>query len=161
MDRYAKFIQLFGSIFLAFVGFFVVLALIILGLRYMFGVLDYLPWFSVMFTLFIICVPALLFITVYFIYFKLTKSHPSRVVQYFSYAMFSIALAAWAYFWIADFVIFFKKHYNSIGQYNCFNLAFLAANVGLIFFIGIVQALTTNKEKDWMERNEDIVKGME
>jgi chromate transport protein ChrA len=148
-----KYIKLLGTIILTFVGFIIALALVILGLRYIFGLLDFMPWFSVMFTLIIICVPALLFITVYLIYVRHTKPHPSKAAKIFSYIIFSIALAAWLYFWVLDFIIFFKHHYNNIEAYHCYNLAFLAANVFFIFLVGIVQALSTNKEIGWMEKN--------
>jgi hypothetical protein len=140
-----KYIRLFGTIFFTFVGFIVALGLLILGLRTIFGVLDYMPWFSIMFTLFIICVPAVLFITVYIIYVKHTKPHPSKAVKIFSHSIFIIALGAWLYFWI--------HHYASIGEYHCYNLAFLAANVFIIFLVGIIQALSTKKEVDWMEKS--------
>jgi hypothetical protein len=148
-----KYIRLFGTIFFTFIGFIVALGLLILGLRTIFGVLDYMPWFSVMFTLFIICVPAVLFITVYIIYVKHTKPHPSKAAKIFSYIIFTIALGAWLYFWVLDIIIFFKHHYTSIGEYHCYNLAFLAANVFIIFLVGIVQALSTKKEVDWMEKS--------
>jgi hypothetical protein len=148
-----KYIRLFGTILFSFLGFIVALGLLILGLRSIFGVLDYMPWFSVMFTLFIICVPAVLFITVYLIYIKHTKPHPSKAAKIFSYIIFTIALGAWLYFWVLDIIIFFKHHYTSIGEYHCYNLAFLASNVGVIFLVGIVQALSTKKEVDWMEKS--------
>jgi hypothetical protein len=148
-----KYIRLFSTIFFTFVGFIVALALVVLGLRFIFGVLDYMPWFSVMFTLFIICVPAVLFITVYIIYIKHTKAHPSKAAKVFSYIIFIIALAVWLYYWMQDFIIFFKHHYTSIGEYHCYNLAFLASNVFIIFLVGIVQALSTKKEADWMEKS--------
>jgi hypothetical protein len=148
-----KYIRLFSTLFFTFVGFIAALGLLILGLRTIFGVLDYMPWFSVMFTLFIICVPAVLFITVYIIYIKHSKPHPSKAAKVFSYTIFTIALAAWLYFWVLDIIIFFKHHYTSIGEYHCYNLAFLSANVFVIFLVGIVQALSTKKEVDWMEKN--------
>ncbi len=155
MDENGKYLRLFATIFFTFIGFVVALLLVMLGLRLLFGILDYIPWFSLMFTLFIICVPAVLFITVYLIYFKHTKGHPSAAVRKFSYVLFTIAIGFWVFFWIKDLIIFFKHHTNGIDAYNIYNLAFLSANVGLIFFIGIVQALTTNKEVDWMERNKN------
>jgi hypothetical protein len=152
MNDTDKYIRLFGIILLTFVGFIVALALLILGLRSFFGMLDYMPWFSVLFTLIIICTPAVLFITVYFIYVRHTKPHPSKAAKIFSYIIFAIALGAWFYFWVLDFIIFFKHHYNNIDAYHCYNLAFLSANVFFIFLVGIVQALSTKKEVDWMEK---------
>ena len=62
-------------------------------------------------------------------------------------------LTAWACCLITDLITFFKSHYRDIAHYNSYNLAFLAANVGVIFFVGILQALTSSKEVDWMDRN--------
>ena len=56
---------------------------------------------------------------------------------------------------LKDLMIFFKHHYNGISEYNCYNLAFLSANIFVIFFVGIVQALSTKKEVEWMERERD------
>lgn len=155
MNDNGKYLRLFGTLFFTFIGFIVALVLIMLGLRLLFGVLNYIPWFSVMFTLSIVCMPAVLFLTVYGIYFKQTKGHFSAAVRYFSYTVFTIAVAAWLYFWVQDFIIFFTHHYNGISEYNCYNLAFLSANIFAIFFVGIVQALKAKKEIPWMERERD------
>ena len=152
MDDNGKYIRLFGTLFFTFIGFILTLFLIMFGLKVLFGVLNTIPWFSAMFTLLIVCVPAVLFITVYLIYFKQTKTHFSAAVRYFSYAVFTIAITSWLYFWVLDFIIFFKMHYNGISEYNCYNLAFLSANVFAIFFVGIVQALKAKKEVNWMDR---------
>lgn len=154
MNENGKFIRLFGTIFFSFIIFIITLIVVLLGLKYLFGILDKIPWFSVMFTLFIICVPAVLFISVYCIYFKRTLTHPSKKARVFSYIIFATALAAWGYFWVIDLFAFFKFHHNSIDRYQCFNLAFLSANIGSIFLVGIVQALSTQKELSWMEKNE-------
>ena len=152
MEDNGKYLRLFGTLFFTFIGFIVALFLIMFGLKVLFGVLNYIPWFSAMFTLLIVCVPSVLFITVYLIYFKQTKTHFSSAVRYFSYSVFTIAIASWLYFWVLDFIIFFKMHYNGISEYNCYNLAFLSANVFAIFFVGIVQALKAKKEVSWMDR---------
>jgi hypothetical protein len=153
MKEEGKYIRLFGTIFFSFLGFIAAFALLMVALKYTFRMLDHIPWFSLLFTLFIVCVPAVLFISVYLIYIQHTKPHPSKPARIFSYIIFTISLAAWAYYWFLDIVLFFKHHYNSIGEYNCFNLAFLASNVGIIFLVGIVQALSSNKEVGWMEKS--------
>ena len=154
MNNKGKFIRLFGTIFFCFLLFILAIVILLVSLKYIFGVLDHIPWFSMMFTLFIICVPAVLFITVYSIYTKRTLTHPSKKARIFSYLIFTLALLCWGYFWVIDIITFFKYHYNSIDRYQCFNLAFLSANIGVIFLVGIVQALSTAKELDWMEKSE-------
>ncbi len=152
MNENGKFVRLFGTIFFSFITFIVVLILVMLGLKFLFGILDKIPWFSLMFILFIISVPAVLFLSVYTIYFYRTRQHPSSFARYFSYIIFGAVSLCWLYVWIDDLIIFFKYYYNSISHYNSFNLAFLAGNIGLIFLIGILQAFTSKKETTWLDK---------
>ena len=152
MEENGKYLRLLGRIGLMFIVFIGTLTVLMYALKYFFGILDMMPWFSLLYVLFIICVPALIFITIYYIYYNQTKGHPSKRVRIFSNILFAVMFAAWAFYWTWDFFIFFQKQYREIQHYNSYNLAFLSANIGIIFFIGIVQALTTKKEVDWMER---------
>lgn len=154
MEENGKYLRLLGRIGLAFIILVVTLFIIIYGLRFFFGVVDSMSWFSLFFALFIICVPATIFITVYFIYYNHTKGHPSKGVRIFSNSVFAVILCSWIYFLVLDIILFSTKQYRDIQHYNTYNLAFLSANVGIIFFIGIVQALTTKKEEHWMDRGE-------
>lgn len=155
MEENGKYLRLLGRIGLMFIIFFVSLYILIYGLRGFFGLVDSMPWFSLFFALFVICVPSLIFITVYIIYYYHTKGHPSKAVRIFSYAVFAIVLCSWVYFLLLDIILFSTKQYRDIQHYNTYNLAFLSANVGIIFFIGIVQALTTKKEEHWMDREKN------
>ena len=101
---------------------------------------------------FIILVPAALFIPAYIVYFRRTSSHPRKIVKAVSYLVFSIAIGAWAVFLVMDMTVFFKHAYTTIGMYKSYDMVFLAANVACFFLIGVLQALTTEKEADWMER---------
>ena len=51
-----------------------------------------------------------------------------------------------------DVVKFFTTQATDTDKYYSYNLLFLVCNGALIFLIGILQALTTEKEKNWMER---------
>ncbi|MCP9751092.1 hypothetical protein [Ferruginibacter sp. HRS2-29] len=152
-ERLSKYIRLFGTIFLVFVGFIAANLLLLLLLRLTFGFLDKLPVMVYIYMLFIITVPAALFITVYIIYFQRTKYHPSVPVRYFSYAVFTIALLMWGTAYVSDVITFFKHSYGGISYYKSYELAFLAGNVGAIFLVGIIQALSAQKEVDWMEKH--------
>ena len=153
MEENGKFLRLFGRIGLTGLIFFIALFATIYLLRMIFGVLDFMPWFSMFYTLLIVFVPAFIFVTVFVIYFYQSKRHISKNVRLFSNIIFSVMLTAWACCLITDLITFFKSHYRDIAHYNSYNLAFLAANVGVIFFVGILQALTSSKEVDWMDRN--------
>lgn len=152
-DKFGKYFRLFGTIFFTFVGFLLLFLLVFAGLRLLFGFLDYVPWFVYVYMLFILAVPSALFITAHTIYFQRTTKHPSTPVRWISYVFFTVALIAWIVFFVLDLQLFFKHNYNDIAHYHTYNLLFLSLNVGGVFFIGVIQALSTEKEVDWMERH--------
>lgn len=152
-DDFGKLLRLFGNIFLSLVGFIIALALLLLGIKLIFGLMEYIPWFTYVYMVFIILVPAALFIPAYIIYFTRTKKHPNKFIRSVSYLFFLMALVTWSVFLVLDIITFFKHAYPAIGMYLSYNMSFLAANVACFFLIGVMQAFTTPKEKDWMERN--------
>ena len=158
-DRYGKYVRLFGTIFFAMLGFILAFILLLLGVRLIFGLLSFISWSAYVYTLFIMMVPAVLFISIFIIYFKRTSSHPSPFVRYISYSLFSIALIFWAIFFALDLITFFKHAYTDIEKYNGYNYIFLSANVATIFLVGVMQAFSAPKEKDWMERNREKENG--
>jgi hypothetical protein len=93
------------------------------------------------------------FMSVYFIFFKRTKNHPVAAVRIISkiffVAGFLISLAVLVY----DMRSFFTKYSTDIAGYMGLSLTYLAGNVAMLFLIAIIQALTTSKEVDWMDRN--------
>jgi hypothetical protein len=153
-DRFGKYLRLFGSILFLLLGFLVSVILILVLLRVIFGLMSYIPLITYAYMIFILLVPSLLFITCYIIYFKRTKSHPKVVVRWISYVVFAAALAAWCIFLVKDAIIFYKHAYNAIGMYYSYNMIFLSLNVAAFFLVGVLQALSMEKEVDWMERAE-------
>lgn len=151
-DNLSKYLKLSGSILLSFLSFILLLALLMISLRFFFGLLGNLPWVVFIYLLFIISVPAAIFVTAYLVFYKRTASHPSRTVRIISSFFFIIALIAWLAFYVIDIISFAKYGYPEIEKYYSFNLLFLFCNVSCIFFIGVLQALTGEKEKDWHDR---------
>ena len=154
-DRYSKYFQLSFNLFFTLLGFILSLLLLMLGLKFIFGLLDKIPWFVFMYMMFIIMIPAALFITIFIIYFKRTTRHPSAVVRGISYSIFTVALLFWGAAFIWDMIEFFKKGSREISNYYSYNIFLLAASVAAIFLVGILQAFTTEKEKDWMEKRKE------
>ncbi|MEY4703299.1 MAG: hypothetical protein RIR96_1196, partial [Bacteroidota bacterium] len=102
-----------------------------------------------------LCIPPVLFCTVFYIFFKRTGSHPSKPVRLFSKSVFILAIAYWLFLLGTDLVFFLKNGYGELGKYETYNLIPLFSTVALIFFMGVLQALTTEKEKDWMDKYKD------
>jgi|GEM_PF-984965 len=163
-DKFEKYLKLSHRILLVLVVFIASLLLILFGLRLIVGMLDKLPWFTYLFTLFIIIVPSAIFITIFSVNIARTKYHPSASVKMVSYILlvaallawiYLAALLAWIYFLISDIVTFFKTAVQQINPYNSYSVLYLAGSVALIFAIAIIQALSTKKEKDWMEKRKE------
>lgn len=154
-DRFAKYLQLSFGLFVSILGFLVAIILLLLGFKYAFRLLDYIPWFVYLFVIFIIIVPATLFGTIFTIYFKRTKTHPSVAVRFISQGFFAVALLCWAAAFVMDMITFFKTGAREVSSYYSYNIFLLTASVAVIFLIGVMQALTSEKEKDWMERRND------
>ncbi len=156
-DKFTQYLKLSNRLIIILIGFVVTLLLVLIGLKYSLRLLDSLPWFVYLFTLFIIMVPILVFITIFLVYFSRTKKHPSAAVRYFSWGLFTAALALWGYILVTDIYTFFKTSSQQIGHYNSYSVLFLAGSVALIFFVGIIQAISTPQEKDWIQkRNERL-----
>lgn len=152
-DSFAKYLRLFGSILLSFLAFVGILAFLLLAAKLFFGVLSYIPWINYLYIILILMFPTALFLTAYFIFWKRTKKHPSTPVRLISYFLFCAAIVSWIWFFVLDLRLFFKYNFNSIDRFHTYNLLFLFINVACIFFVGVMQALSTEKEKDWMERS--------
>lgn len=151
-DRFGKYLRLFGSIFFLGIGIILAFILVLLGIKLLFGLMSYIPWVTYVYTIFIILVPSALFIPAYIIYIKRTAAHPNKIIRWVSYFLFSVALVTWVVFLSLDIVIFYKHAYASIGMYHSYDMIFLIANVACFFLTGVMQAFTTKKEVDWMER---------
>jgi hypothetical protein len=93
------------------------------------------------------------FMSVYFIFFKRTKKHPSKAVKIISQIVFVAGFLTSLVVLIFDMISFFTKFNTDITGYHGLSLTYLAGNVAGLFFIAIVQALTTGKEVDWMDRS--------
>jgi hypothetical protein len=152
-DQFGKYLRLFGTIFFSVIGFIIAFVLLMLGVKLLFGLMSYLPWFTYMYMIIIVLVPAALFISCFIIYFKRTISHPNKPIRYISYAIFTVALISWGIVLVADLSIFIKHAYGTIGMYYSYDMIFLSANVATFFIVGIMQAFTTPKEKDWLEKH--------
>lgn len=152
-DSFAKYLRLFGSILLSFLAFIALLALLLLAAKLFFGVLSYIPWVNYLYMILILMFPTALFLTAYFIFAKRTKSHPSKTARTISYSLFAVAIISWIWYFALDLQLFFKYYFNSIDRFHTYNLLFLFLNVACIFFVGVMQALSTEKEKDWMDRH--------
>lgn len=155
-NQSGRFLRLFGNIFFSLIGIIVLVALIMLALRLISSGFDAIPWFTYFYMCIVLLIPPTLFGTVHIIFFRKTKYHPSTWVKYISYFLFTPLLISWAVILIIDFKEFFTNHYPDIERYYAFNLLILFINVAVVFFIGVLQALTTEKEKDWMERRKQF-----
>ncbi len=150
-DRFTKFSKLYFYIFLLFLAVPVCIALVIV-FGYGFSKLVSSKPFDIIYELLIMVMPAALFSTVYYIFFKRTKYHTAPVVKIISQLLFIAGFCTCVVIVTTDIMAYIKKSHQDITNYKSFTLWFLAGNVALLFFIAIIQALTTKKEEDWLTK---------
>ncbi len=151
-DRFIKYSKLYALIFLMFLAIPVILGLLI-ATFYGISKLVSSSVVDIIFGLGVITLAPALFSSVYVIFLKRTKQHPSAIVRAISYTFFVTGITCSAIILVTDMLSFFGKYGIDITDYRCFSLAYLAGNVGGLFLIAIIQAFTTKKEMDWMDRN--------
>lgn len=154
-DKFAKYLQLSNRLIITLVAFIASLLLLLFGIRLIFSLLDSMPWFVYLFTLFIIIITSAIFICIFLTSLYRIKHHPSAPVRLISYILNGAAFLGWVYFLCRDIITFFLTGSQQISNYNSYNVLYLAGSVGLIFLLAIIQALSLEKEKDWIEKRKE------
>jgi membrane protease YdiL (CAAX protease family) len=150
-DRFSKYSKLYVLIFLLFLSVPVVFGLVV-GAMYGFSKLVSSSVVDVLFELVVISVPPAVFATAYYIFIRRTKRHPSVPVKMISQLLFILGFCYCIVIMAISILDYFKIKPHDITSYASFSLLFLAGNIGLLFFLAIIQAFTTKKEEDWMEK---------
>lgn len=150
-NRFTKYSKLYVIIFLLFLSVPVILALLV---AFFWGLSKIVSSnvADIVFGLGLITIAPAIFSTAYLIFFKRTATHPVASVRTISKIIFVAGIAISIIVLIADMVSFFTKYATDISAYRCYSLPFLAGNIATLFLIAIMQAFTTKKEVDWMDR---------
>lgn len=151
-DRFLKYSKLYVLIFLLFLLIPVMIGLFIF-LFWGFSKLVSSTIVDIIFGLGIITIPPALFSTVHLLFARRTKKHPAGWVRYISYVFFTAGIISSIFVLITDLISFFGHYYTDIAAYNCYSLSYLTGNIAGLFIIALLQAFTTQKEVDWMDRH--------
>ena len=151
-DRFVKYSKLYALIFLMFLSVPVMLGLIVAAF-YGISKLVSSSIADITFGLGVVTLAPALFSAVYVIFFKRTKKHPVAAVRIISKILFVAGILISLVVLVIDMISFFTKFNTDITGYHGLSLTYLAGNVAVLFLIAIVQALTTKKEVDWMDRS--------
>ncbi|MEI7735143.1 MAG: hypothetical protein WCI49_06730 [Ferruginibacter sp.] len=150
-DRFIKYSKLYLLIFLLFLAVPVVLGSLA-GLMYGFSKLVSSSIVDMIFELVVVVLPVAVFSTVYYIFFKRTKYHPAVAVKIISQLLFILGFLYCCITLVMGIRQYFTIKIHDITGYSTYSLLFLAGNIGMLFFLAIIQAFTTDKEEDWMEK---------
>lgn len=150
-DRFTKYSKLYLLIFLLFLSVPVLLGLIVAAFYGISRVISS-TFADISFGLLIVSLGPALFMSVYYIFFKRTRQHPSAPVRNISRLLFVAGFVISLGVLVADMFLFFARFNTDIYGYKGYTLSYLAGNIGMLFLIAIVQALTTEKEVDWIDR---------
>ncbi len=151
-DRFLKYSKLYALVFLLFLS---VPVLIGLAVFVFWGVSKTVSstLADIIFGLGIVTIPAALFMTVYLIFFRRTRSHPAGWVRYLSYLLFCTGMLFSVYALVKDLIAFFGHYSIDIASYTSYSLLYMAGNVASLFFIALVQAFSAEKETDWLDKH--------
>ena len=150
-DKFTRYTKLYILIFLMFLSIPVIFALVI-GALYGFSKIVSSAPVDIVFELLIIAIPPAIFSTAYIIFFSRTRKHPAKAIRIISITLFIIGLICCLVVLVMDMVSFFKYRGLDVNEFKCFGILFLAGNIGGLFLIAILQAFTTKKEQDWLEK---------
>jgi len=150
-DRFLKYSKLYLLIFLLFLSVPVLLGLII-ALFYGVSRVVSSNVADISFGLGVIALAPAILSAVYVIFFKRTGKHPVAGVRVISKFIFIVAILISIIVLVIDMIYFFNRYDTNITGYYGLSLTYLAGNTAMLFLIAIIQAFTTKKEVDWMER---------
>jgi hypothetical protein len=154
-DRFTKYSKLYFLVFILFLSIPVAIALAV-GVFYGFAKLVSSRPGDMVFELLVISIPPAIFAAAYYIFSKRTKMHPSAVVRVISQVLFILGIGCSITVLVLTTIDFFKARHHAVTDYTSYTLAFMAGNIALLFLIAIMQAFTTKKEVDWMEKRKRI-----
>ena len=155
-DKFTRYTKLYILIFLMFLSIPVMIGLLV-GVFYGFSKIISSAPADFIFEMMILSIPASVFSSAYIIFLKRTQKHPSSLIKVCSVILFITGLICCGLFLTMDYISFFKQHSTDIVSYYCFSIPFMAGNTGGLFLIAIIQAFTTKKESDWLDRAGDGV----
>ena len=151
-DRFLKYSKLYVIIFLMFLAIPVMLGLII-ALFYGVSKLVSSNVADITFGLGVVTLAPAILSAVYYIFFKRTTHHPVAAVRLISKFIFVVGILISIAVLVIDMIYFFNRYDTNITGYYGLSLTYLAGNTAMLFLIAIIQAFTTKKEVDWMERS--------
>jgi hypothetical protein len=149
-----KYIDLMIAILLSIAGFFLLLTILFFALRYFVAGLNMIPGVLKGFSFCILSLPAFILFSVFAIYIRRNKLHPSPIVRGLSYVLLGAGLLAIPAVYGVDVYQFFKTGKTDVTEYYVYSRYFIVSGISLLFIIATIQALTTEKEVDWMARNQ-------
>lgn len=157
-DNLSKFLKIAGLVLLSLLIFLIAVALLVVGLRFIFGLFGHMPWVVLFYKMVILVLPAALFINVYIYFFRITKRHSSRSARNISFFVFAVAvltlILAYGYD-LRSFITLSGRDTSAgstVRNYLSYHTVFLSAHVLCLILIGVLQALAAPAEKDWLEK---------
>lgn len=155
MDNKATSFSKLYSYLLISVVIFVVGFAAILGSLYGFVKLIASKPVDILLELTIVAIPTIIFLFAYTVFFIRTKkNHPVAAVRVISYILFTLASVYCIVGFSISVLTYLKKGASmGINEYHTYTIYYLAGNIVMLFLIGIIQALSSPKEPDWMEQH--------
>lgn len=153
LDR-SKYLKLGIWLFITPLVLLVLLVGLFLLTRWVFGLLDHVPFLDYVYAIVMLTAPAAIFIPAHTIFLLRSRTRTKGLMKIISLVLLGAFILAWMVVLVADMITFFRTFTINIGKYYAYEKLFLFSNIFVIFFLGIAQALGAPPEKHWLERGQ-------
>jgi len=152
-NRFTKYSKLYFLIFGLFLTVPLFLALTIAFFYGFFKVFASKP-LDIFYEIVIMILPPAFFAAVHYIFFRRSQDHTAKIIRTVSRVLLALAFCCCVAILAADMITYFKLGPNTyeVTNFKSFSLLFLAGNIALLFIVALVQAFSTKKEEDWLEK---------
>lgn len=153
-DKFIKYTKLYIFILLLLLSVPVLFGLLI-AVFYGFSTLISSKPVDIVFELLVIAIGPAIIAAAYGIFFIRTRKQSASIVKIISISFFLAGFISCIVVMVMDIFSLFNHNNHVISDYYSYSLPFLAGNIGTLFLIAVLQALSASKEKDWMHRNNE------
>jgi len=155
MDKFQKYSRLLLLLVVGFMGFLLLVALLIFILRLFSITLFHIPGFDLFFQYVIIIIPYLIFFAAYYYLFQKIKGSKSRFSRISARVLIASGCLICLFTLSIATTVFLKVKHDWLRAFDNNSHYALIIQLVILFLTAGILASGDAREKDWMERKED------
>ncbi|MEO6548901.1 MAG: hypothetical protein ABIN94_12920 [Ferruginibacter sp.] len=156
MDKFQKYSRLMLLLVGGVFSFIILVALLIFIFRLFSITMFNIPGFDLFFQYIIIIIPYFIFFAAYYYLFNKIKFSKSRFSRVFAITLLLVGFLTCLFTFTLSTAIFLKVSTKWLKQFEDYTHYALVVQLVILFTTAGVLASGDSKEKDWMERTNDV-----